>query len=93
MKRKTMQTEEQSGAGLLARLDTEPDRAMEALVEQYTPLVCHVAGKYLSDPEDVKECVNDVFTEVYLHRAEYASEKGSLAPWIGTIARNRAISR
>ena len=93
MKRKTMQTEEQSGAGLLARLDTEPDKAMEALVEQYTALVCHVASKYLADSEDVKECVNDVFTEVYLHRAEFSQEKGSLASWIGTIARNRAISR
>ena len=93
MKQKTMKTEEQSGAGLLARLDTEPDRAMEALVEQYTALVCHVAGKYLTDPEDVKECVNDVFTEVYLHRAEYNPAKGSLASWVGTIARNRAISR
>ena len=93
MKREKMQTEEQSGAGLLTRLDTEPDRAMEALVEQYTPLICHVASKYLTDPEDVKECVNDVFTEVYLHRAEYDRSKGSLASWIGTIARNRAISR
>ena len=83
----------ESDAGLLARLDTEPDRAMEALVEQYTALVCHVAGKYLTDPEDVKECVNDVFTEVYLHRAEYNPAKGSLASWIGAIARNRAISR
>ena len=45
MKRKTMQTEEQSGAGLLARLDTELDRAMEILAEQYTALVGHVAGK------------------------------------------------
>ena len=34
----------ESDAGLLARLDREPDRAMEALVEQYTALVCHVAG-------------------------------------------------
>ena len=83
----------ESDAGLLARLDTEPDQAMEALVEQYTALVCHVAGKYLTDPEDVKECVNDVFTEVYLHRAEYNPAKGSLASWVGTIARNRAISR
>ena len=82
-----------SDTALLARLDTEPDKAMEALVEQYTALVCHVASKYLADPEDVKECVNDVFTEVYLHRAEYNPEKGSLASWIGTIARNRAISR
>lgn len=79
--------------GLLARLDTEPDKAMEALVEQYAALVCHVASKYLAGPEDVRECVNDVFTEVYLHRLEYSPEKGSLASWIGTIARNRAISR
>ena len=76
----------------LARLNTQPEEAMTALVEQYTPLICHVADKYLSDPEDVKECVNDVFTEVYLHRAEYDRSKGSLASWIGTIARNRAIS-
>lgn len=78
---------------LLSLLDTQPDQAMEALVEQYSPLICHVAGKYLSDPEDVKECVNDAFTEVYLHRSEFNPEKGSLALWIGTIARNRAISR
>ena len=83
----------ESDAGLLTRLDTEPDKAMEALVEQCTALVCHVASKYLADPEDVKECVNDVFTEIYLHRAEFSQEKGSLASWIGTIARNRAISR
>ena len=76
----------------LSRLDTQPEEAMTALVKQYTALVCHVAGKYLADPEDVKECVNDVFTEVYLHRAEFSPEKGSLASWIGTIARNRAIS-
>ena len=63
----------------LSRLDTQPEEAMTALVKQYTALVCHVAGKYLADPEDVKECVNDVFTEVYLHRAEFSPKKGSLA--------------
>ena len=35
----------ESDAGRLARLETEPDRVMEALVEQYTPLICHVASK------------------------------------------------
>ena len=35
----------ESDASLLARLETEPDRVMEALVEQYTPLICHVASK------------------------------------------------
>ena len=70
-----MRTDE-SDAGLLARLDTEPDQAMEALVEQYTALVCHVASKYLTDPEDVKECVNDVFTEVspHYHSSEFRNK-------------------
>ena len=35
----------ESDTALLARLDTETDKAMEALVEQYTPLICHVASK------------------------------------------------
>lgn len=77
---------------LMRLLETKPAEAMETLVAQYTALVCHEAAKYLEDPEDVKECVNDVFTEVYLHRADYDPDRGSLAAWIGTIARNRAIS-
>jgi len=82
----------ETDAALLARLETDPDQAMETLIEKYSPLVCHVAAKYLPNPEDVKDCVNDTFTAVYLHRAAFSPQKGSLAVWIGTIARNQAIS-
>lgn len=82
-----------SDQALICLLETEPAGAMETLIAQYTALVCREAAGYLENPEDVKECVNDVFTEVYFHRADYDRAKGSLATWIGTIARNRAISR
>lgn len=74
------------------QLDTEPNAAMEELVEQYTALVWHIAAKYLLNTEDIKECVNDTFAEVYEHRKDYDENKGSLAVWIGTIAKHRAIS-
>lgn len=76
----------------MALLDTQPDLAMESLVERYTALICHEASKYLANPDDVKDCVNETFAEVYSHRASYDPDKGSLSAWIGTIARNRAIS-
>lgn len=53
---------------LIDQLDTDPDKAMETLLETYTCLVWHVASKYLSDPEDRKDCVSETFGEVYIYR-------------------------
>lgn len=77
---------------LISMLEKEPDRGMEALLEKYTGLVWHVASKYLPDPEDRKDCVNETFSEVYIHRKEYDPDKGSLALWIGTIAKYHAFA-
>lgn len=87
-----MKTTPKTEAKWIAQLDTKPDQTMKVLVEQYAALACHEAAKYLENPEDVKDCVNETFAEVYCHRSSYDPEKGSLATWIGTIARNRAIS-
>lgn len=74
------------------QLDTNPNEAMEALVAEYTALVWHIASKYLVNAEDVRECVNETFSEVYIHRREFDETKGNLAVWIGTIGKHRAIS-
>lgn len=70
----------------------DPHAAMELAVEQYTGLVWKTAGQYLENPEDIKECVNDTFMEFYLHRERFDPQKGSLAAFLTSIARNRAIS-
>ena len=64
----------------------------EELMEQYAALVWKTAAAHLENPEDVKECVNDTFLELYLHPDHYDPEKGSYAAFLCTIARRRAVS-
>ena len=78
---------------ILNLLATQPRDAIIAIIENYTGLLWKIAEKYLSDPEDIKECVNDSFLEFYNHRHSFDRTKGSIAVFLGTITRNLAISR
>lgn len=89
------QTEElrkKQEAEILRLLEKDPQKGMELAIEHYTGLIWTVAGQYLSNPEDIKECVNDTFLELFLHRERYDCTRGSLAVFLGGIARNRAVS-
>ncbi len=66
-------------AQLLRFLEQEPQRGMVLLMESFIGLVWKVASLYLSNPEDVRECTNDVFAEFYFHMDSYDSEQASLA--------------
>ena len=77
---------------ILKLLERDPQKGMAMAIEHYTGLIWTVAGQYLSNPEDIKECVNDTFLELFLHRNRYDSDRGSLAVFLGGIARNRAVS-
>ncbi len=76
---------------LIWLLQTEPQEAMTRIVGRYTGLIWTVAGQYLADPEDRKDCVSDTFTEFYRCRGRFNPSKGSLTAFLGTIARRQAI--
>ena len=78
---------------ILELLTAQPRDAIIAIIENYTGLLWKIAEKYLSDPEDIKECVNDSFLEFYNYRQSFDSTKGSIAVFLGTITRNLAIPR
>lgn len=78
---------------LLELLEHDPQSGMEAAVGQFTGLLWRIGEKYLQDPEDVKECVNDAFLEFYIHRDRFDPEKGTLTAYLAQIMRNLAISR
>lgn len=78
---------------LPALLDREPDRVMEEIVAQYTPLLCTVAARRLSNTEDVKDIVNETFFEFYAHRERFDPEKGSLKSYLSTIADRLAMKQ
>ncbi len=76
-----------------ALLKTDPQAAMTVMVEQYTGLILKTAERYLKNPEDIKECANDVFMEFYAHQDRFEPSKGSLATFLVTVTRNLAVSR
>ncbi len=85
--------EKRTEARLLELLEQSPQEGMEELIERYTPLVWAVVGRHLSDPEDIKECVNDVFYTFYTRRDQIDLAKGSLALYLTMTARSAAIDR
>lgn len=80
-------------ARLLELLEQDPEAGLAALMERYGGAVRAAAARRLSNEEDVRECVNDVFAQAYFQRARFDAAKGSLKTWLCTIARRRAIDR
>lgn len=78
---------------ITALLERSPQEGTAELFNLYAGLVWFVAEKYLDNPEDIKECVNDTFLEFYLHRERFQPQKGELKNWLAAIARNLAVSR
>lgn len=84
-----MRTEE----SLLSLLRGEPERGMAALIDEYSGLLWTVCRQYLSNTEDIKDCINEAFSEFYLHRERFEPDKGTLKGYLAVIARRCAIRR
>lgn len=93
IKREIAQRERISDRELLDLMERDPQAGMEAAMEQYTGLLWRISEKYLQDPEDIKECINDTFLELCIHRDRFDPEKGSLTAYLAQITRNLSISR
>lgn len=78
---------------ILDTLYCDIPRGMELLMGNYTGLVWKVISFYLNNPEDIKECVNDTFTEFYFCKEQYDTKKSSLPVYLTAIAKHLAISR
>ncbi len=68
-------------------------RALEKAVRRFTPYVATVVTRTLSGRacrEDVEELTADVFLTLW-ERWETLDPSRDLAPWLATVARNRAI--
>lgn len=80
-------------AELLQRFYQFPEDTMPELMEHYTGLVRSTAGRFLDNPADVDECVNDTFMAFFRVRDQFDQEKGNLSTYLAGIAKNLAISR
>ena len=73
-------------------LKHDPEQGMTLIVEQYTGLLWKVIQQYLTNPEDIKDCLHDTFTEFFIHQDRFDPSKGTLTAFLASIARKRAIS-
>lgn len=66
---------------------------LRQLHETFSPLLFGVARRILSDPEDVREVVQDAFIKAWRQAAHYRPERGEVYSWLIFITRNQAIDR
>lgn len=73
---------------LYARRDPE---ATAALQRQYGAYCAAIVGRILPDPRDAEECLNDLWLQVW--KSLETQQPAYLRGWLGTVARNGALSR
>lgn len=80
---------------LAEKLKKRSRTALEQAVELFTPYVSTVAWRTLgerSGREDLEEIISDVFLALWENAPGLDPAQG-LRPWLGTVARNKALDR
>ncbi len=90
MKQRETRTEEQE-AELIRLLCAREERGISLLQQQYGGLLHYVVRGILQVPQDVEECMNDIYLRIWERAASYQPEKGSLSVWLTVLARNLAL--
>ena len=84
-------TEEQA----LRQMQQGAQDALAWFIHQYgayvSTIIHNIIGQRMSNA-DVEEVASDVFLALWTHAGELDPEKG-LRPWLGTVARNKAVDR
>ncbi len=84
---------EDVGRQLLERIAHKDDAALGEFYDRYSRLVYSFVLKVLRSQNDAEEITADVFWQVWRQAESYNMARGSVAAWLITIARSRAIDR
>jgi RNA polymerase sigma-70 factor (ECF subfamily) len=87
----TQKSNQQDEAALIARIRSGDDSAMGDLYDRYSGVVYGVALRVLGDTTAAEDVMQEVFLQLWRNPQAFRPERGSLAPWLAVIARNRAI--
>jgi RNA polymerase sigma-70 factor (ECF subfamily) len=82
-----------SDEALLAGFATGDAEAAAAFVRRFQGRVYGLAVTILGDPTAGEEVAQDTFVRAWRHASSYDARRGSVSPWLLTIARNLALDR
>ncbi|HTM57758.1 MAG TPA: sigma-70 family RNA polymerase sigma factor [Candidatus Udaeobacter sp.] len=77
----------------LLRLEAGDAQALAELYDRYTPLLYPVARRILRSTADAEDALQDVWLQVWKRSATYDPRRGSVAAWLLTVTRSRALDR
>jgi RNA polymerase sigma-70 factor (ECF subfamily) len=67
--------------------------ALETLYDRYSRPVYSLALRITRQPAAAEEIVQDVFLQLWRTAGRFEAARGSLEPWLFTLARNRALDQ
>ena len=76
---------------LIERIQRGDVEALSQLYARYAPILFLVALRILGSREDAEDAVHDAFIVVRERAASFSAERGSVATWFVTIARNLCV--
>lgn len=68
------------------------ERALGILYDRHSAVVFGVAAQFV-DEEDAREVLEDTFWQAWRQAEQYNDRRGTVAGWLITIARSRALDR
>jgi RNA polymerase sigma-70 factor (ECF subfamily) len=80
-------------ADLLSRAARGDQQAFAAFYDQTNGRVYGIVLRVVRDAAQAAEVTQDVYLEVWRQSARFDSERGSVLPWLLTIAHRRAVDR
>jgi RNA polymerase sigma-70 factor, ECF subfamily len=82
-----------SEESLVRRLQAGDHDALARLYDAYASIVGALAQRILRDPGEAEEIVQEVFVQAWRQADRFDRSRGTLAAWLVTMARSRALDR
>ena len=79
---------------LIQKLSNGEQDAFLYMIETYSKLLWVVVGGILGatgTPQDIEECISDVYVHVWKNPKSYDSQKGSFKTFLAVVARSKAL--
>jgi RNA polymerase sigma-70 factor (ECF subfamily) len=80
-----------SDIALVSAIRSGSEEGMAALYDRYSSIVYSVALRVLGDTGAAEDILQEVFLQLWRNPGLFDSSRGSLAPWLAVITRNRSI--
>lgn len=78
---------------IMRRMAQGDDRALGSLYDHWHSLVYAVVLRIVRQQKDVEDVVEETFWQAWRQASRYEPSRGSVATWLLTIARSRALDR